>query len=259
MRSRADPVGGVVRLGAGQGGMTKSRAEMGTPVDSVEAMGEVSQQAAELDAALQGEWLRLSAGLRRAVAAATELDAGADQVAALASEAEALAERLEAAAPGRGVSLFGQQEGDDLNAVLRFSPIMGRLNPVAPPLEVQQVGDRVRGRVTLGPAYQGSHGLVHGAVIAAIYDDLLASANIARGQTGPTAKLTIRYRRPTPLRRELRLEAWVERIAGRRIHTRGRCWDGDELLTDAEGLFVYFEPEAYGETWGRPGLDGEGI
>lgn len=221
----------------------------GSRVDSVEAMDEVSPGPANLAGELQGEWLRLTAGLRRAVAAATELDASVDHVGALATEVEGLAERLEAAAPGRAVSLFGERDGDDLNPILRFSPVMGRFNPVAPPLEVRHVGDRVQGRVKLGSAYQGSHGLVHGAVIAAIYDDLLASANIAAGHVGPTAKLTIRYRRPTPLRRELRLEAWVDRVAGRRIYSRGRCWDGDELLTDAEGVFVLFQPNLDGQSW----------
>ena len=57
-------------------------------------------------------------------------------------------------------------------------------------------------------------------------------------QPGMTGTLTIRYRRPTPLHRDLRFEGTLERVEGRKIFTRGRCFDGDTMTAEAEGLFV---------------------
>jgi acyl-CoA thioesterase FadM len=56
-----------------------------------------------------------------------------------------------------------------------------------------------------------------------------------------TATLTIRYRRPTPLHRDLRFEGVLERVDGRKIFTSGRCYDGETLTAEAEGLFIHVD------------------
>ena len=55
--------------------------------------------------------------------------------------------------------------------------------------------------------YEGPPGCVHGGVIALVFDELLGAANIAAGSPGMTGTLTIRYREPTPIRTEIRLES----------------------------------------------------
>jgi hypothetical protein len=45
-------------------------------------------------------------------------------------------------------------------------------------------------------------------------------------------------RRPTPLNRRLDYEAGVERVEGRKIFVWGKCHDGDELLSEAEIVFI---------------------
>jgi acyl-coenzyme A thioesterase PaaI-like protein len=115
---------------------------------------------------------------------------------------------------------------------------MGRLNPISPPLTLMKVGDRAVGHVNLGSVYQGAPGLVHGAVISALYDEVLALANLIHGKPGPTARLTIHFRAPTPLNQDLRFEAHSTPGEGRRIVSRGTCHAGGTLLTEAEGLFI---------------------
>jgi acyl-coenzyme A thioesterase PaaI-like protein len=186
-------------------------------------------------------WLRLSGALRRAVGSAVELDANAESLNELATAAERFANEMEIHATGRKVPLFGSggvlEEGD-LGAMMPFSPVLGEFNPASPPLEFRHEDDRVVGRARFGSTSQGAPGLVHGAVISGIYDELLAMANLMEGVPGPTAKLTIRYRKPTPLHTDLRFEAWVDEKQGRRVHARGRCLDGDRVLTEAEGIFI---------------------
>ena len=65
-----------------------------------------------------------------------------------------------------------------------------------------------------------------------------------------TGTLTIRYRKPTPLFRELVLRAWVERVEGRRIMSRAEMYDGDTLTAEAEGLFVQPRPELADQYFG---------
>jgi len=66
-----------------------------------------------------------------------------------------------------------------------------------------------------------------------------------------TARLTVRYRRPTPLHTVLTLEGWNTNVDGRRILTQGRLIDGDTVLAEAEGLFVAIGRERTLEYFGN--------
>ena len=74
-----------------------------------------------------------------------------------------------------------------------------------------------------------------------------------------TARLTVHYRRPTPLFRELRFRAWVERVEGRRDHeSRARCGHDDVLTAEAEGIFVQPRPELAAQYFGGSGFGSSG-
>lgn len=123
---------------------------------------------------------------------------------------------------------------------LEHSPISGRSNALAPPLNMRiaTVDDGrqgIEGDVTFGPAYEGPPGHVHGGYIAAMFDEVLGFAQLAPGYTG---SLTITYRRRTPLDTPLQVEAAVVSEEGRKRIVRGTCRQGDTLLSEAEGLFI---------------------
>jgi len=128
-------------------------------------------------------------------------------------------------------------------AYLDQSPIRGRMNPVAPPLEAEVVerpdGARiVEGRARLGMAYEGPPHGVHGGWVAALFDDLLGAAQGLSERRGVTASLKVRYRDVTPVEEELRLAAWIDEVRGRRMLGRATCHAGDLLTAEAEALFV---------------------
>ena len=62
---------------------------------------------------------------------------------------------------------------------------------------------------------QGYDGILHGGIIAATFDELLGSTNLVHMVGGMTGTLTIRYRRPTPVLKEIELEGWLDRVDGR--------------------------------------------
>ncbi|MBK7947832.1 MAG: PaaI family thioesterase [Deltaproteobacteria bacterium] len=209
----------------------------------------------ELRVAEQPAWLRLADAIRRQIAASIEQDAEPDRLAALAERAEALAAELEQSATGKRVALVDSawQYVDGKMAYLPFSPVMGRLNPASIGLEIRQQGsDKVVADLVLGEVCEGAGGLVHGGVIAAIYDEILASSNMLTKSGGPTGTLTVRYRKPTPLYTPLRFEAWVERVEERKVLTRGHCLVGETVVSEAEAVFVRFTAERQPAGWAPP-------
>jgi len=131
------------------------------------------------------------------------------------------------------------------------SPIMGMVNPIAPPVRVKVVdgtggGPReIRAEAYFDYAYEGPPTCVHGGVIAETFDEVLGAANLASGHPGMTGGLTVRYRKPTPLRTDLRIEARFLRKEGRKIFSWAGLYHGDLLTAEADGLFVEVAPAQF--------------
>jgi acyl-coenzyme A thioesterase PaaI-like protein len=117
-------------------------------------------------------------------------------------------------------------------------PMLGNINPLAPPLEMWQDGDRMLGRAFFGPAYEGPPGCVHGGYVAAAFDELLGCTQTMSGAPGMTGRLSVSYRSPTPLETELRFEGRITDVSGRKILTSGTLSAGDRLCAEAEALFI---------------------
>lgn len=172
----------------------------------------------------------------------------ADPAALAAAEAKLAeaAELLEASVHPGPHCQVGHGEGEvfrdfaDPAAFFPYSPVVGPLNPVSPPVQVQIADDgRVTGTMTLTEAYNGPPwDLTHGGVVAMVFDELLGIAGIAGAGGGFTGRLTIRYRKPTPILAEIALEAWLDRVEGRKLIAKGEMRHNGVLTADAEGLFV---------------------
>jgi len=127
------------------------------------------------------------------------------------------------------------------------SPLVGPLNPLAPPIDMTTDGTAVTGVVTFGDAYEGPPGCVHGGVVAAAFDELLGFAQGLSGGLGMTARLIVNYRSPTPLHQPLRFTGDVDHVEGRKIFVKGelRVVADDRLCAEAEGLFISMKPETF--------------
>jgi acyl-coenzyme A thioesterase PaaI-like protein len=168
----------------------------------------------------------------------------ADITAATEAIAE-VADRLErAAGPGRRP----RAQPDPVGAPQDFfptSPVIGFANPVAPPVAVEAVDGGLVGSAWFDYQYEGPPTCVHGGVIAMVFDEMLGAASILAGNPGMTGTLTIRYRKPTPLRTPLRIEAGFVSREGRKILIRGAIYHGDVLTAEAEGIFIELVPQKF--------------
>lgn len=195
----------------------------------------------------QGVWAqkrRLAAAMRQVIEHTLTAEAPEERLRLAADRLEQYAVYL-ATLPKDHVT-WGNPETATAGEVRGFfdlSPFIGQANPLAPPMELWVEGGIVRGKLSFGWAYQGPPGHVHGGYVAAIFDEVLGFAQSMTGNPGMTGTLTIRYRAPTPLYTDLRIEATVERVEGRKIFAEGRMYAGPALTAEAEGIFVSLRPE----------------
>jgi acyl-coenzyme A thioesterase PaaI-like protein len=187
----------------------------------------------------QLEMRRLADAARLVIERLAATDAPHEVIERATSHLEAAAAELAEHGATRSYVGFAESANSgNPHAFFDHSPIIGLANPIAPPLRMEFGDDMVIARATFGSAYEGPPGSVHGGHVAAAFDEVLGMAQSLGGTPGMTGMLTIRYRKPTPLHRELRFEGTLDRVDGRKLYTSGRVYDGETLTAEAEGLFI---------------------
>lgn len=177
---------------------------------------------------------------------------GADP-AVMAEAAELLERAAELLAPhgfrGRlaqsaldGTLLEVPTRGGAPSEVFPYSPVIGPLNPIAPPAEFVPVGEpgsaTMTGTVTFPPVSVGPPGLAHGGSIALVLDELLGTLNVINEMGAMTGTLTVRYRSPTPAGVPVHLHAEGRGVEGRKIYSHGEIRHGDVVTAEADGIFI---------------------
>lgn len=189
---------------------------------------------------------RFGQALRELVDAGIRTTVAADDIRQATLEIEQITARLRTSQlPGS----FGRKVSP-LGPPLHWgNAVVGLRNAIAPPLLVERDpsgNGNVHAEFLLGAAYEGPPTLVHGGVCALILDQLLGEAASAGGRPGLTGKLTMTYRKPTPLG-ELRAEAWIDRSEGVKTWARGHIIGPQGVTVEAEGLFIL--PSWAREAW----------
>jgi hypothetical protein len=136
---------------------------------------------------------------------------------------------------------------DDLRAGVRmYNPVSGVGSPLAPPLHLEMAGGSASGECTLGLAYEGPPSYGHGGVSALLIDQVLGGAAAASGNPGMTVELTVRYRRPVPLREPLLIRGTTVDVSGRWVRATGSIAAAEEperVLVEAEATFATLNSE----------------
>jgi acyl-coenzyme A thioesterase PaaI-like protein len=131
-------------------------------------------------------------------------------------------------------------------------PVGGAGNPVAAPLTVTFDGTTIHADLRFGIAHEGTPGLTHGGFVAATFDHLLGGAAITSGQPIVTGSLTVRYLQPTPINTDLTITCWLGDVDGRRVNAHGVLQRHDEVLVEADAVFVTVDEARYTPTEPRP-------
>ena len=188
---------------------------------------------------------RLADAMRLVIERLVPSNAPTEELRAAADGLERYAEALRA--HPRLTRVHGHAESataGDVGAFFDQSPLIGLANPLAPPITIGRSGDKTAvGSVTFGSAYEGPPGSVHGGFVAAAFDEVLGYVQSLSGMPGMTGTLTVRYILPTPLHQELRFEAEITRVLGRKIFTEGRVRADGTVTASAQGIFISMDPE----------------
>lgn len=193
---------------------------------------------------------KLAAAVRELMDCLCATDASEAELLSIAAQVQASAHRF--AGQPRMKNPPGIAEASLAGGMEMFmdrSPMVGLANPIAPPLRLEpDLENRVvHGSVVFGNAYEGAPGCVHGGYVAAVFDEALGLACIFCGGPGMTGEIKIRYRRPTPTKVPLRIEARLDRIQGRKIYTSGELHAGDTLVAESSGLFISIDRKKFSE------------
>ncbi|HVK74579.1 MAG TPA: PaaI family thioesterase [Kofleriaceae bacterium] len=104
---------------------------------------------------------------------------------------------------------------------------------------VDKAGQRLVGVVTFGSHTEGHPGHGHGGAIASVIDDAMGTTAWTAGLVVVTLSMTVNMRKVVPLNVALRLEGWVDRVDGRKVHVACRLvTPPDTVHADATGLFL---------------------
>jgi acyl-coenzyme A thioesterase PaaI-like protein len=201
----------------------------------------------------RAEMRRLADAMRGVIHRLVMSNAPLEELTAAADELELIAERFsEFDQQGSIYEGFAESaNAGDPHAFFDHSPMIGKANPLAPPIELRIEEGVVYGKATFGAAYEGPPGCVHGGYIAAAFDEVLGATQSLSGAPGMTGRLTVHYRKPTPLHTELRFEGELTEVDGRKIHTVGRLYAGELLTAEAEALFISMDIARFAELRAR--------
>ena len=176
----------------------------------------------------------LGAALRSLVDAVAGTAADSEQLATTTARITELTEQLAAC---------GRRRARIDNPFHPGSLVGGTAHPFGPQVAFRQDGDEVIGDVTLGTSFEGGPGLVHGGVLAMIFDHAMGAAMYLAGHGAMTRSLDVRYTAPTRLGIPIRVVARVDRVDGRRVVVTGEITQDGVTTAEAEAVFVQLTDE----------------
>ncbi len=187
-------------------------------------------------AKLESVYRPLADSVRRLIDATIRSQVDAATLTAAKEKIDSATEELSTALmPGS----FGVRQTDDGQPMAWGNVVIGLRNPVAPPLAINHGAEGlVWSDFTLGAAYEGPPGHVHGGVCAMVLDHVLGATAHKPGKPAYTGTLRIRFLRGTPLG-PLRAEARVDRVEGVKTFASGHLADAQGITVQAEGVFVH--------------------
>lgn len=123
------------------------------------------------------------------------------------------------------------------------SPFTGDENPRSLNMQISHGGSdvtRAVGHVDVGTAFAGPPGVVHGGVMSGLFDEVIGWLAALADPTVMivTGRLSVRYRKPTPIRAALEFHAQVVKQTPRLVEVEAECRYGSAVTATAEALMI---------------------
>ncbi len=114
----------------------------------------------------------------------------------------------------------------------------GKKNKCGLKLSFEIVNDEASCNFILSQYFQGWKGIAHGGIIATILDEAMAWAIMSQNIQAVTAEMNVKYKKPTPIGRNLKVVGKVLKFRHRTIHTYAKITDGKSVLAEAKAVYV---------------------
>jgi acyl-coenzyme A thioesterase PaaI-like protein len=123
-----------------------------------------------------------------------------------------------------------------------LSLVGGLSHPVAPQLRIDLHEGGGTGEVVIGPVFEGGPGIVHGGVLALLIDHAMGCVAARPERPSMTVRLTMRYRKPTPLNVPLTVSVRLDKIEGRKLHLSADITANGQVTVEADAVFLTLTP-----------------
>ncbi|OFW44861.1 MAG: hypothetical protein A3J29_06740 [Acidobacteria bacterium RIFCSPLOWO2_12_FULL_67_14b] len=99
-------------------------------------------------------------------------------------------------------------------------------------------------RAWFGPRALGPPGHVHGGAMAAVLDECMGAVSWMNGHFSVAAQISISFVGLLPIGTDTTVEAWIEKVEGRKVYARAHMKDPSGLVvTEGQGLFVILKED----------------
>ena len=107
-------------------------------------------------------------------------------------------------------------------------------NPIGLHLDFHFAAEKYVAEKTLPHEYQSYEGVVHGGIVTTMLDEAMGGYLYSAGEKAVTARLDVRYRKPTPVGEQLVITGWEESRRGSFVNMKATIALADGTVT-AEG------------------------
>jgi len=107
-------------------------------------------------------------------------------------------------------------------------------NPIGLHLDFHFTAEKYVAEKTLPHEYQSYEGVVHGGIVTTMLDEAMGGYLYSSGEKAVTARLDVRYRKPTPVGEQLVITGWEESRRGSFVNMKATIALADGTIT-AEG------------------------
>jgi len=112
-------------------------------------------------------------------------------------------------------------------------------NPFAFNLHYVQTGtDTISTTFSGGNNYEGYRGILHGGVISALLDTVMAHCLLAKSIRAVTGELNVRYLEPIATGTTLKVKAWVEAALPPLYHLKATILVDDKIVCKGKAKFM---------------------